>query len=68
MRGWVQLVRTDERPVGTPTDAIAKFCAQCLDGDREAIAACTSTGCALHPWRPYQHDAGASKQEPGNDR
>lgn len=34
--------------------AIKLFCVECVGGVRADVRSCTSTSCALYPWRPYQ--------------
>ena len=38
----------------SPRTAIKAMCQQCMGYERASVAACESTACPLHPYRPYR--------------
>ena len=50
--------RTLERAYAgkSKTAAIRAFCLRCVGFLRNEVRDCTSYGCPLHPYRPYQAD------------
>lgn len=43
--------------IASPRAAINAFCLECTGDNRAAIRDCTSFGCTLQKYRPYQTDA-----------
>jgi hypothetical protein len=41
----------------SPRKAIKAFCLACVGYDRQEIKSCTSWGCPLWKYRPFQEDA-----------
>jgi hypothetical protein len=43
----------------SPRQAIKAFCLQCVGYERDSITHCTSLGCPIFMFRPYQKPRGA---------